>query len=183
MWRALPRTRSRPTGYPRTMCRNARFRGQNSQAHRHAVRGSGRQGPQPHLAAADELEASRSSPPTAAISIRQALRMANDPPPVAPDNSEVPGLGQRIGAPRGRPDAESPRRRPGSGRSRAASATPTKPPSRNSPTSSPTPSTSASAAAIYPRRFRGQRPPPQRRLSQRHGLFPRRYAAHGTDPR
>ena len=38
------------------------------------------------------------------------------------------------------------------------------------------------ARPLLPRRFRGQGPPAERRLPQRDGLLPRRYAAHGADP-
>ena len=46
------------------------------------------------LAAPDELEIARSSPPTAGISTASALRMESDPPPVVPAIPKYPGLGQ-----------------------------------------------------------------------------------------
>ena len=36
---------------------------------------------------------------------------------------------------------------------------------------------------LFPRRLRGQRPPAKRRLSQHHGLLPRRSSAHAAHPR
>ena len=178
--------RNQPDMSARQMCRDARFRRQDPQPYSHAIRRpSGERICRRDSAADAELEAATEVRELAPPRFRSRSDLRNDTDPAAGDagNSEaIPGC---IRKPRRAGPLSSAKARAGDQDLVVPAAERSRYEASFARFASVFPDTFyvKERGRYFPDDSRGQGTSPERRLSQRDGIFARRYSADGTDPR